>query len=84
VQERILAIHDDMHALGLSVVNAFAEQEVMQNMVDTLEMLLESTGGLFGTSTWLTRDRNWSKSAIHNDDGLDNHGWYSTMQWEDG
>ena len=30
-------------ALGLSLVYAFAEQEVMQNLVDTLEELLELT-----------------------------------------
>lgn len=83
VQAGLLAAEgDDIHALGLSLVNAFAEQEVMRNMVDTLEALLESTGSLFGTSAWLTHDSHWSKSTIHNDDSGD-HGWYSTFRWEE-
>lgn len=85
VQERLLAIEkDDIHALGLSLVNAFAEQEVMRNMTDTLEALLESTGSLFGTSAWLTHDTHWSKSTIHNlEEGPSDHGWYSTFRWEE-
>ncbi|KAI0085393.1 hypothetical protein BDY19DRAFT_896736 [Irpex rosettiformis] len=84
VRERILAVpENDIHALGLSLVNAFAEQEVMRNMVDTLEALLESTGSLFGTSAWLTHDTHWSKLTIHNDEGHNDHGWYSTLRWEE-
>lgn len=84
VQERILAVpENDIHALGLSLVNAFAEQEVMRNMVNTLEALLESTGSLFGTSAWLTHESHWSKSNIHSDEGRNDHGWYSTLRWEE-
>ena len=84
VQERILEVQEeDMYALGLSLVNAFAEQEVMWNMVDTLEALLESTGSLFGTSAWLTHETQWSESTLHNNHGLCDHGWYSTVQQEE-
>ncbi|KAI0688742.1 hypothetical protein BC835DRAFT_1407984 [Cytidiella melzeri] len=84
VQERVLGVQErDIHALGLSLVNAFAEQEVMRNMVFTLEALLESTGSLFGTSAWLTQDTHWSRSTVHNDEGFGDHGWYSTFRWEE-
>jgi len=47
VQERIRQVkEDDLHDMGLSLVNAFAEQEIMHNMVDTLLSLLEATGKL--------------------------------------
>ncbi len=69
----------DGHALGLSLVYAFAEQEVMQNLVDTLEELLEVTGRLFGTSAWLTHESHFSRtSTVEEGD----HGWYSTFKWE--
>ncbi|EMD38705.1 hypothetical protein CERSUDRAFT_113885 [Gelatoporia subvermispora B] len=74
------AREEDAHAMGLSLVYAFAEQEVMKNMVDTLEELLETTGRLFGTSTWLTHDSRWSRMTV-NDDG--DHGWYSTFKWDE-
>ena len=85
VQERILSANkDDIHALRMSLVNAFAEQEVMRNVVDTLEALLESTGSLFGTSAWLTHDTYWSKTTLnHHDEGFSDHGWYSTLRWEE-
>ncbi|KAI0781250.1 hypothetical protein BD413DRAFT_462963 [Trametes elegans] len=81
VQECIRrAREDDPHALGLSLVYAFAEQEVMQNLIDTLEELLEVTGRLFGTSAWLTHDTHFSRtSTVEEGD----HGWYSTFKWEE-
>ncbi|KAI0340717.1 hypothetical protein BDW22DRAFT_1333959 [Trametopsis cervina] len=84
VQQGISGVEgDDIHALSLSLVNAFAEQEVLRNMVDTLEALLDSTGALFGTSAWLTHDTHWSKSTVHNDEAFGDHGWYSTLRWEE-
>lgn len=81
VQERINQAQDeDPEVLGLSLVYAFAEQQVMRNMVDTLEALLDLTGSLFGTSTWLTHDSHWSMSTRHEDG---DHGWYSTFRWEE-
>ncbi|KAI1790727.1 hypothetical protein LXA43DRAFT_973447 [Ganoderma leucocontextum] len=68
-------------ALGLSLVYAFAEQEVMQNLVDTLEELLELTGRLFGTSAWLTHESHFSRTSTM-EDGHD-HGWYSTWKVEE-
>ena len=67
-------------ALGLSLVYAFAEQEVMQHLVDTLEELLELTGQLFGTSAWLTHETHFSRTSTM-EDGHD-HGWYSTWKVE--
>lgn len=84
VQERIWHAHEqdsDTQLLGLSLVYAFAEQQVMHNMVDTLESLLDITGSLFGTSAWLTQDSHWSKTATVQEDG--EHGWYSTFKWEE-
>ena len=87
IQERILSAHkDDIYALRLSLVSAFAEQEVLLNAVDTLEALLESTGSLFGTSAWLTHDPRWSKTTLNVADeglGYGDHGWFSTLQWEE-
>ncbi|KAH9857776.1 hypothetical protein C2E23DRAFT_881345 [Lenzites betulinus] len=70
----------DPRALGLSLVYAFAEQEVMQNLVDTLEELLEVTGRLFGTSAWLTHESHFSRTSTMEEG---DHGWYSTFKWED-
>ncbi|KAI0670684.1 hypothetical protein C8Q78DRAFT_974868 [Trametes maxima] len=81
VQECIRrAREDDPHALGLSLVYAFAEQEVMQNVVDTLEELLEVTGRLFGTSAWLTHESHFSRTSTMEEG---DHGWYSTFKWEE-
>ncbi|KAI0332078.1 hypothetical protein GY45DRAFT_1299694 [Cubamyces sp. BRFM 1775] len=82
VQECIRrAREEDPHALGLSLVYAFAEQEVMQNVVDTLEELLEVTGRLFGTSAWLTHESHFSRTSTMEEG---DHGWYSTFKWEEG
>ncbi|KAI0646763.1 hypothetical protein C8Q79DRAFT_907394 [Trametes meyenii] len=81
VQECIRHARDeDPHALGLSLVYAFAEQEVMQNVVDTLEELLEVTGRLFGTSAWLTHESHFSRTSTMEEG---DHGWYSTFKWEE-
>ncbi|KAI0928180.1 hypothetical protein AcW2_004274 [Taiwanofungus camphoratus] len=74
------AREEDAHAMGLSLVYAFAEQEVMKSMVDTLEELLDLSGRLFGTSAWLTQDLHLSIASIQEEG---NHGWYSTFQWEE-
>ncbi|KAI0075450.1 hypothetical protein K474DRAFT_1646442 [Panus rudis PR-1116 ss-1] len=68
------------HAMGLSLVYAFAEQEVMRNMISVLEELLDLTGSLFGASTWLLSD---SYQSMHQDPGETLHGWYSTFKWEE-
>ncbi|OSD02763.1 hypothetical protein PYCCODRAFT_1389411 [Trametes coccinea BRFM310] len=74
------AREEDPHALGLSLVYAFAEQEVMQNVVDTLEELLDVTGRLFGTSAWLTHESHFSRTSTMEEG---DHGWYSTFKWEE-
>ncbi|KAI8998920.1 hypothetical protein BD414DRAFT_476445 [Trametes punicea] len=81
VQECISrAREEDPHALGLSLVYAFAELEVMQNVVDTLEELLEVTGRLFGTSAWLMHESHFSRTSTMEEG---DHGWYSTFKWEE-
>ncbi|OSX64677.1 hypothetical protein POSPLADRAFT_1136126 [Postia placenta MAD-698-R-SB12] len=82
VQDSIhTAREEDTHAMGLSLVYAFAEQEVMKNMVDTLEELLELSGRLFGTTAWLTHEQRMSMTSLHEDTG--DRGWYSTFKWEE-
>lgn len=83
VQERINESREAEEALGLSLVYAFAEQQVMHNMVETIEALLELTGNLFGTSTWLTQHSHFSVSTRHEDGTGGDHGWYSTFRWEE-
>ena len=75
------AREEEPHALGLSLVYAFAEQEVMQNLVDALEELLELTGRLFGTSAWLTHESHFSRTSTI-EEGHD-HGWYSTWKQDE-
>lgn len=65
--------------MGMSLVYAFAEQEVMRNMVNALEELLDLTGRLFGTSTWL-QDSTWTTMTEQSES---THGWYSTFNWEE-
>ncbi|GBE82545.1 hypothetical protein SCP_0409290 [Sparassis crispa] len=74
------ASEDDPHSMGLSLVYAFAEQDVMKNLVDTLEELLKLTGRLFGTSAWLTQDPGLTRTSMP-DEG--DRGWYSTFKWEE-
>ena len=74
---------EEPHALGLSLVYAFAEQEVMQHLVDTLEELLEQTGQLLGTSAWLTHETHFSRTSTM-EEGDPGHGWYSTFKFEEG
>ncbi|KAK7689181.1 hypothetical protein QCA50_007872 [Cerrena zonata] len=69
---------EDPHAMGMSLVYAFAEQEVMRNMVNALEELVELTGRLFGTSTWL-QEATWTTTMEQSDSA---HGWYSAFNWE--
>jgi len=55
VEEQIrLARGKDGNLKGLSLVYAFAESEVMEEIVDTLEEVLDLSRQLFGTSSWLT------------------------------
>ncbi|EKM55792.1 uncharacterized protein PHACADRAFT_184561 [Phanerochaete carnosa HHB-10118-sp] len=73
----------DPEVLGLSLVYAFAEQQVMRNMIDALEGLLELTGSLFGTSTWLTAQSTQVPCTSTRYDEEADHGWYSTFRWEE-
>ncbi|KZT03579.1 uncharacterized protein LAESUDRAFT_659459 [Laetiporus sulphureus 93-53] len=75
------AREEDAYAMGLSLVYAFAEQEVLKNMVVILEELLENTGRLFGTSAWLTHEQHLSMMSLPEEDG--DNGWYSTFRWEE-
>jgi len=50
--------------MGLSLVYAFAESEVMEDIVDTLEELLDLSRQLFGTSAWLTTQQPWPEMSV--------------------
>lgn len=73
------ARNEDSHSMGLSLVYAFAEQEAMKDMVNTLEELLDLTGQLFGASAWLTQYPPSSRTSIQEE----SNGWYSTFKWEE-
>ncbi|KAI0747801.1 hypothetical protein C8Q80DRAFT_1168545 [Daedaleopsis nitida] len=75
-----IAREEEPNALGLSLVYAFAEQEVMQSLVDTVEELLDQTGRLFGTSAWLTHESHFSRTSTMEEG---DHGWYSTFRMEE-
>ena len=75
------AREEDPHAMGLSLIYAFAEMEVMKHMVCSLEELLELTGRLFGTTAWLTHSQHVSIASLHEE--VEDHGWYSTFKWEE-
>lgn len=45
--------------MGLSLVYAYAESEIMKEVVGTMEELLEISRHLFGTSAWLTTQQRW-------------------------
>jgi hypothetical protein len=65
--------------MGLSLVYAFAESEVMEDIVDTLEELLEISRQLFGTSAWLTTQQPW---PVDEEAASVSDGWYSPLRWE--
>ncbi|EPQ58496.1 hypothetical protein GLOTRDRAFT_36717 [Gloeophyllum trabeum ATCC 11539] len=69
---------DDPHSMGFSLVYAFAETEVLKDMVDTIEELLSLTRKAFGSSTWLTYVPQGYRShvSVHEEGS---HGWYSTF-----
>ena len=75
------AREEDPHAMGLSLIYALAEMEVLKHMVCTLEELLELTGRLFGTTAWLTHSQHVSVASLHEE--VEEHGWYSTFKWEE-
>lgn len=84
VEERIRqAREEDGVAMGLSLVYAFAEVEVMKDIVNTLEELLDLTRQLFGTTAWLTTQQPWAETIISEEHpGNVNDGWYSVVHWE--
>lgn len=66
--------------MGLSLVYALAESEVMGDIVDTLEELLDLTRQLFGTSEWLTIQQPWEWMDVDVANGSE--GWYSALRWD--
>ncbi|TFK55317.1 hypothetical protein OE88DRAFT_1780799 [Heliocybe sulcata] len=79
VDERIKETrHNDPHSMGFSLVYAFAEKEVLKDLVETIEELLSLTRKAFGSSTWLTYVPQGYRSHVSvHDEG--SHGWYSTF-----
>jgi hypothetical protein len=66
--------------MGLSLVYALAESEVMGDIVDTLEELLDLTRQLFGVSEWLTIQQPWER--VDEEAANGSEGWYSASRWE--
>ena len=63
--------------MGLSLVYAFAEGEVMNDIVDTMEELLDLSRQLFGTSAWLTTQQPWPELSVQEEtSGSVCEGWY--------
>lgn len=62
---------EGLNDLGLSLVYAFAEADILTNLVDTVEELLDLSRQLFGTSSWF--DQSWQPdprmTSIHEDVG---------------
>lgn len=50
--------------MGLSLVFAFAEREVLKDLVETLEELLDLCRQLFGSSAWLTEPMSQPVSQV--------------------
>jgi len=65
---------------SLSLVYAFAEQEAMLNMVNTMEELLDLTGHLFGTDAWFVAEEISSGATTPDEEG---RGWYSMLKREE-
>jgi hypothetical protein len=83
VEERIRQAREENGILmGLSLVYAFAESEVMEDIVDTLEELLDLSRQLFGTSAWLTIQRPWPEMSMDEETANGSDGWYSALRWE--
>lgn len=79
IQDRIRNTHsEDPHSIGSPLAYAFAEEEVMKDMVTVLERLLNITSRLFGSSAWLPTQHPLflSRTSIQED----NDGWYSTFK----
>ncbi|KAI0798119.1 hypothetical protein C8Q75DRAFT_709584 [Abortiporus biennis] len=81
---------NDPNALGLHLIYAFAEQEILRDLVDVLEDLLSLTGKLFGASEWLMQ--NHASAASPDTASMDarmrlrrqdTQGWYTTSKWDE-
>ncbi|KII88794.1 hypothetical protein PLICRDRAFT_42030 [Plicaturopsis crispa FD-325 SS-3] len=80
VENRIRkAREEDPRAMGLSLVYAFAESEILKDTVETLDRLLDLSRELFGTSSWLTLSSQ-EMSVKLDTEGPD--GWHSTLKWD--
>jgi hypothetical protein len=72
-------------AMGLSLVYAYAESEVLRDVIDKLEDLLHLSGELFGSAAWLTDTANSAQVTPNTSEpGTpvegDPLGWYSTLK----
>jgi hypothetical protein len=82
VEERIRQAREENGILmGLSLVYAFAESEVMKDIVDALEELLDLSRQLFGTSAWLKTPQPWPEMSV-DEAGSGNDRWSSALRWE--
>lgn len=89
VEECIREVREENpHAMGLSLVYAFAESEALRDLVEALETLVDLTRELFGTAAWLTHPTihqhqpgSEMSSISESEEPL---GWYSTFKPEEG
>jgi hypothetical protein len=67
-------MRNSKRVLGLSHLYGFAEGEVLEDLVDTLERLLNICRTLFGTAEWLTGE-SASEVGAHVDSVI-RHEWH--------
>jgi hypothetical protein len=63
--------------LGLSHLYGFAEGEVLEDLVDTLERLLSISRTLFGTAEWLTGE--FAPEVGAHADSVIRHEWHGVQ-----
>jgi hypothetical protein len=72
VEERIRQSRQEATgSLGLSVIYAFAEIDVLRDLVDTIDDLLDLARQLFGTSLWFNTlsSENTTMMGLHEEGG---------------
>lgn len=78
-EQRIRTAREERHALmGLSLTYAFAEAEILKDIVDALEDLLELSQQLFGSSAWLHSSMSTPSASLIDDGPGDS--WFSTLR----
>jgi hypothetical protein len=85
VTEHIRQAREEDHtSMGLSLVYAFAESEVLRDLIDNIEELLQLSRDLFGSAAWLTETPCSYLTPVPTEPGTpaeeDTLAWYSTVR----